>query len=217
MRFPNAYKGVKKLFIAEILAVIAALLTVVAAILAAAGINNEPLVLAAGGMIIATGIIFVIVFIIQLVGLHQGGKDEPQIKVAFFLTIFSVILSLVASILTAIRGNAVLTDIAKYINIAVDVATVIALLYTLLGIATLAKKLGDDKMAKFGRRLAWVVCILFVVAIVMNLFSGIISKNTQQWVTVTVAVLGIVAAIAEFVVYVLTFVYYGKATKMLKQ
>lgn len=217
MSFPNAYKGVKKLFIAEILAIISALLVLVSAVLAAVGKNNEPMIAAAGGLLLATGIIFIIVFIIQLVGLHQGGKDEPQIKIAFMLTIFSVLLSLVATILSSINGVAVLGEIARYVRIAVDIATVIALEYTLFGIAHLAKRLGNEKMERFGRTLAWIVCILFVISIVMDLYSGIMNSNVQEWVKTTITIAGIVAGVAEFVVYLLTFIYYGKATKMLKE
>lgn len=224
MRFPSAHSGVKKLFISELIGFIAALLGVVAAILLAAapaleeGSVRTGILAAAGTVGLVSAIVMIVVFVLQLVGLWQGGKDEDQIRYAFFLTIFAVVLGLTAAILGAIPNNSVVATIANYVRIAVDIATVLALEYTLLGIAALANKLGDSKMERLGRMLAIIVMVLFVLSILLNLYPNFINTaKAPDWVNTMIAVTGIVAGVVELAVYIITIVYYGKATKMLKK
>ena len=217
MRFPNAYKGVKKLFIAEVVGIVACLLIVVSSILFAAGIKNTAVLARSAGVALAGSIALVVVFIISLVGLYQGGQDNDSIKCAFYLTLAALLLSLLAAVFSAITKVEALVVAAKYINIAVDLATVIALEYTLFGISALAKQLGNDKMASLGKTLAWSVFALFALSIVLGLFGNIISNNTQEWVGTVVAVTSIVAGVLELIVYIAVVVYYGKSTKMLKK
>ena len=217
MRFPNAYKGVKKLFITEIISVIVAFLMMVASVLLALGKNNDALLAAGGAIALAGGIALIVVFIIQIVALYQGGKDEIRIKYAFFLTIFAIVLSLISSIFTSIKSVPVLVDIGGYINTLIKVVELVALEYTLIGIAVLMDKLGNSSLANRGRSLATAVLILFIVSILMNLYANIMDSNAYEWVKITLTIAAIVAGIAELVVYVLTLVYYGRATKELKQ
>lgn len=217
MKFPNAYKGVKKLFVAEIIGIIACFVMAVAAVLMTVGLNNEPVLIASSTVALVGSIALLVVFIISLVGLYQGGDDEPQIKVAFYLTLVTVGLSLLATVFSAITKVSGLVTASKYIAITADVAAVIALEYTLLGIAELSKKCGDEKMARLGKTLTWCVLLLYILSVVMNLYGTILANNVQQWVKITVSVAAIVASIAELVVYVLIVVYYGRATKMLKK
>ena len=92
-----------------------------------------------------------------------------------------------------------------------------ALEYTLIGIAVLMDKLGNSSLANRGRSLATAVLILFIVSILMNFYTNIMDSNAYEWVKITLTIAAIVAGIAELVVYVLTLVYYGRATKELKQ
>lgn len=216
MKFPNAYKGVKKLFIAEILAILAALLMVVAAVLGAIGLKNEPVLLASGTVALVAGIILIIVFVIQIVGLYQGGKDDIQIKYGFYLTILAIVLNLIVVIFGMIKDNQILATIAKYINIAVDIATVLSLVCTLRGIAALANQLGDEKMENRGKSLAFIVFILFVASIVLGAYPNFFVNGAPDWAQTMFAITGIVAGVIELVVYILTVIYYGRATKMLK-
>ena len=220
MKFPNAYKGVKKLFICELILIITGILFVVAAILAAVGIKNEGALLAAGGMILGTGIAAIVVFILQLVGLHQGGKDEILIKNAFFATILGILVGVVSSTLGGLKNQ---TDALKIVVTILDsvetLATLFASYYVLLGISSLSGKLSDKAMEKEGKSLAnWVVC-LFAVSIVLDVLGGIFKAlpSSPEWLNVIAAILAIGAAIAELVVYVVTVLYYKKAVKMLKK
>ncbi len=217
MQFPSAHKGVKKLFIAELIAIAAGILTLVAAVLAVVGIKNEGVLVAAGSITVVSTFALIVVLILQLVGLFQGGKDSLQIKYAFFISLGGLVLSIVLAVLRLLPANNGLAIAIGVIGPLVDIATVLALAYTLLGIAELAEKLNDEPMARRGKTLAFVVVILFAISVVLNLFSSFFVNNAPSWAVILIAIFGIVTAVVELVAYILTVVYYGRATKMLKK
>lgn len=217
MQFPSAHKGVKKLFIAELIAIAAGLLALVAAVLAVVGIKNEGVLVAAGSITIVSTFALIVMLVLQLVGLFQGGKDSLQIKYAFFIALGGLVLSIVLAVLRLLPANSGLAIAIGVIGPLVDIATVLALAYTLLGIAELAAKLNDEPMARRGKFLAFVVVILFAISVVLNLFSNFFVNNAPSWAVTMIAIFGIVAAVVELVAYILTVIYYGRATKMLKK
>ena len=217
MKFPHAYKGVKKLFLAEVFAIIVAVLSIVVASLAKAAQTNGAVAATAGTMGLVAGILLILIFIFQLVGLHQAGKDEMLIQYAFCITILSIILSLVGTILGSITQTRGIELASTFVDSAVKVAQLLAAYYTLSGISALAAKLKDSKMEKQGRALANWVIIFFLISIVFNLASTILLPHSPEWLKVTLGILVIVASVVELVVYVITFFYYAKAVKMLKK
>ena len=217
MRYPHAHSGVKKLFICELIAIIASTLAVVGSILAAIGLKKDALLLTGGSLLLASGIALVVVFILQLVGLHQAGKDETQIKYAFYLTILGIVLGVVSAILGSLTKSKGIEIAQAFVEAAETVATLLASYYVLAGIASLANKLGDKAMAKRGKALANWVIIFFLVSTVFDLFGVILKTYPAEWLTVVAVILAIVAEIAKLIVYIITFLYYAKAVKMLKE
>jgi len=216
MKFPNAHKGVKKLFICELIGVVATLLAIATAVLAAIGLKDSSVLAAAGAMALSSVIVLIVLFVLQLVGLHQAGKDELQIKYAFCITVLGVILAIVSSILTNFNGRGI--ELAKtFVDAAVKVSQLLAGYYVLMGISALAGKLKDVAMEKKGRALANWVVFFFFVSIVFNILSTVLLPHSPEWLKVTLGVLVIVASVVELIVYVVTFFYYAKAVKMLKK
>ena len=71
MRFPKAYSGVKKIFIAMILTLVAAVLGVTASVLLAlpgASEANSGLALAAGGIGIGLAVVTLVALVLEFVG-----------------------------------------------------------------------------------------------------------------------------------------------------
>ena len=217
MKFPNAYKGVKKLFIAEICEIVIAVLGIVVATLASVAKGNNAVLTAAGTLGLVAAIALIVIFVFQLVGLHQAGKDELQIQYAFCITILGIILSVVGSILGSLTQTRGLELAGTFIDSAVKVSQLLAAYYTLMGIASLSAKLSDSKMEKQGKALANWVIIFFVVSIVFNLLSTILLPHSPAWLVTLLGILVIIAGVVELVVYVVTFLYYGRAVKMLKK
>ena len=123
MRFPNAYNGVKKIFSAEILHLVAVILMAVGLVTAviagvvgtavgdAAELTEGEFVVTVGGIIGAVsilavgGILALIAFILQIVGVGQAMKDESYFKTAFIF----IFVGIACTVLSCIPDT-VLTD-----------------------------------------------------------------------------------------------------------
>ena len=217
MKFPNAYKGVKKLFIAEIIALIGAIASLVVAIFAKLpGYADEksPIFIVAGILAFVILIALIVAYVIQVVGLYQGGKDEHYLKVGFFVVIFSLILGIVGSILTTwVKGAA---QIGSIIDTICKVADAFVIIFVIFGVMSLAAELGNESMVKLGKSLCIMVIIMYVLSIVIRLIAAFV-KTEDNALAVALGVLGIIGIVLELVIYVINFVYLGKAVKMLKE
>ena len=217
MKFPDAHKGVKKLYVAEIISIIAAAIGIISLIFSSIGLKNDG-VLATMGLIASLSAIALLVsFIMQLVGLKQGGEDEDQIRYAFYCSLLAIAFSLAVVVVRLFKENDTTVMIRNIFDIGVDVSNVLVVIYALLGISALATKLGDGAMAQRGKKLSNVVTVLFVVSIAFNLFPNFFTNNAPDWAKVIASIIAIVAAIVELIAYVLIVVYYGKASKMLEK
>ena len=212
MKFPNAYTGVKKLFVAELVSIIAALGLFISAVLLALGAAA-----AAGVLALIAGIALIVAFIIQLVGLYQGGNDEIQIKKAFWFAIVSLILSVVVSVLGRLSGGEALKVVSSILEAGVTGFQVAASYLILAGISTLADKLSNERMARQGKTLATLVIVFFLIKLVFNFYPTFVGSGAPAFFTTLITVTSIIAALVELVVYIITFIYYYKATKMLEK
>lgn len=210
MKFPNAYKGIKNIFTAEILAVVGILLLGIAAMsgavaVAGAAAGEEGVALASiGGLAVAGlggSIVIIVGFILNLVGLSQASKDEQQyIKTAFILTI----VGLVCSVISAFIGNATVVNIFRTIS---DVAGIIAILYVCKGIMVLAEQLGNQDIAAFADKVQWLIVIVYAVGIIV----GLLPLSTAAGV---IAIIAMILKIISVVIYLMLL---ARAKNMLKE
>ena len=217
MRFPSAHAGVKKLFIAEILSIVFAVIALVAAILASIALNNGgegPLANTAAIIALAGGIVSIVAFVIQLIGLRQANHDHGAFGIAFWITIAALVIQIVASILTSVLtgGKAITSGIFSTI---VSVLSALAFIYTLFGIIGLSDALGNEGMVIWGRRLISLFVALHIIIIFTEVFNTIPWSN--EGARAIFNTITIVAAAIEVVSYVLTLIYYAKAIKMLEK
>ena len=109
MKYPNAYAGIKKIFVSQILEIISViffLIGMIAVIAGAVSLTGETEVAAAGlvtagvGVIlaIAGSIIAIIALILNLIGLNKAKNDEKNFQYAFWF----VIIGLAATIITTL-------------------------------------------------------------------------------------------------------------------
>ena len=131
MKFPNAAKGVKKIFNAEIISLIAALIGGAGLILGLIGASKETgesvgttLLAVSGALLIVSGIALLVAGIMNIVGFIQAAKDEVGIKRAVLCTVFSALLACVAAFFENQTGflgglGTVLSTIATVLNMLV--------------------------------------------------------------------------------------------------
>ena len=212
MRFPNAYKGVSKLFLAEILMLIGSVVGIIAAILLLAAYSSDPNGLVEGAVatmgvssivMVVSSVLAVIGFVLNIVGLVQAKKDDNGFKFALIFALICIALSIVSTILANVNPN-----VAGWMEFVVTIFELAVFEYVVLGIMSLANQLGDQGMASFGAKVRMLISILYIVLLIIRLFSNI---------NVTFAgVVGVVVgAILELVVYIGYLIYLAKAKKML--
>ena len=218
MKFPSALSGIKKLFVAEIISIIATLVALVSAIILVANLNNEGAVAVLGTLGIVAGVALIVAFVLEIVGLIQGSKDEDRFRIALFGIIISLVLTIGATILGSLNVGDWANIVADILSTISTVISVLVTVYILLAIGSLAGALGNDMMVERGQILANWVIILFAVSILLGLFPNffILAVTNPVWRTIF-SIFAIVAALVELLVYINILIYYYKAIKMLSK
>lgn len=142
--YPKAAGGLKLLFIAEILAIVAAVLALV------------PLV----GAILA-----IVAQVLILVGLYQAGGDDEGYKTAFIITIVNLVVSVVS-----VFAGGVFASILSIVSTILNLAVVYFVVNTT---GNLAHSMGKDELSTRGEKVWKLYLICAVASIVITLLSFI--------------------------------------------
>ena len=214
MRFPNAFGGVKKIWLAEILGLIGMVCSLITAILAAGSVAGAMVAeseegLAAAGLGLAgtglfglgAGVLAILQFIFNLVGLNQAGKDEANFKRGFYAALIGIAVSIIGAFFSGNQtASTVFTMLSNVIEIFIFFSVV-------QGVKVLAEQMGDQEIANRGDTILKIFIGVYAVAILVSLISLFAAS--------VASVMSIVAAIAAIVGYVLYISYLSKAKKML--
>jgi len=214
MKFPNAYSGVKKLFYAEIVSLIAEAVAVLAAFfLVLAGAGVVILAVPALTLSLISGFAMIVVFIMQLVGLVQGSRDSNYFRVALYLVLAAIAIGFISSLLQSFSAT---KNLPKMVFSVLDTFTTIANFFTIVwviyGVADLAKKLNNKAQEEKGNKLAFYICILYSASVVLGFLPAF--KATGALATVF-AIFGFIAVVVELIIYINVLIYLHRATKML--
>ena len=141
--------------------------------------------------------------IMQLVGLWQGGKDEPTcLKKAFWVAIVMVVISAVSGSMTGANGEQ--TQVTNVLQIINELLSLIVINFVIEGVGRLCAQAGHSAVLDFGHRLMmWLTAALV---------CSIIATIASNWVGQTAAVIGLVLII---VVYIGYLVFLSRAKKAL--
>ena len=209
--FPNARKGIKKLFIAEILTIFAAILGLVSTV-----INALPEVAAhpAGSIVLMvfalTSLFFVVVaFLLHLFGLFQGGRDSGHLRVAFWAVIFALVFSVAASVLETTLPS--LPWLHTIFSTLAQVLNAFVIIYVISGISSLAVRVGRLDVARRGTIMIWIILGIYLVSALLNILSGIF---TGEPFVVFFAVVSIASAVLDLVIYIAYLFYLHTGTKI---
>ena len=219
MRFPNAASGVKKIFTAEILALISEILLLFAGVLvvialAAANTNgNESLALGtlAGFAIFGFGatVIAIIAFILKIVGISQASKDENSFKTAIICLIIGIVGSLVYSIFQTSSPT-----VASIGNLIYQLMNLFVTIFVISGIIKLADQLNDGVVSAKGSTLLKLITVIYALTIIANIIVLILGGYA---VSIVAAIIYLIALILTVVQYIMYLVYLANAKKMLAE
>lgn len=212
MKFQNAEKGIKKIFTAEILGLISSIGFIVMAVLGYLAIGNQAdsLYIATAICGVATGILMLIGYILNIVGIVNASKDEESFKTSLYIAIFGIVFSFVSGFLgNAFADNAYLSRILGAIP---DVVNLLIMIYIVMGIRNISKLLGNPVMEGKGQNIMRIVFIMAMIIFAARSLSELVNTNVSETIAVAMVVF---AGILNIVTYVLYLSYLAKAKKML--
>ena len=215
MRFPNAFSGVKKIWLAEILMLLAAVIGIIMIfVIAGNSILVDDVIVfnegAAGTPVailgIASAVIALVAFILNLVGLIIARKDDSGFRIALLVTVLGVIASAVSAIWSTNAG------LVKWMDTLTTIFSMFASYYVLTGIANLADQIPDAETKALALKSRTLVegsfCLTVIFKLIINIF------NIQNGSTIY-TILAVVATLLELVSYILYLRALSKGKKML--
>lgn len=215
MKFPNAAKGISKIFTSEILALIAAIATGVATILAvvmyaSAKTNSTAGAAASGiGMLVlglGASVLLVIALILKIVGVVQASKDEDSFKMIIYLTIFTLIVAVVAAIFSRV------TFLSNIANAVSSIGSFVTTLLIILGIGNLGVQVGNDEVIDKCSSQFKLILGIGIVALLARFFCIFLPTVPAQGIVIALAVVALVLNVIQYILYLSLL---SKAKKML--
>ena len=244
MRLDNAYRGISKIYTAEILSLIAAVLVIaglivaiggsaavlasanitdltnaenVAASLETAEVNTGALVTAGAGTIVLMigGVIEIIAFILNIVGISAASKDERIFHSAMIWVVAGIVSAVVQGIFS---NNQVVKDILNTVNTVCEVLTTY---YVICGVISLANRVGRSDVAAAGAKVIRLTVIIYAISAVFSVVSliiGLVTSGSTAYnvISAGAGVTAIVAAVLSIISYIVYLGMLSKAKKMLQ-
>ena len=207
--FVNAYNGVKKIYHAEVLTIVAAFFMIIAAILGLVQPTDTILTIT-GAVTIVSAIAFVIAFFIQMSGLNQAGKDHQAFKTAFWIVIIAIVLGIAGGVLESLKNNT-LKLAGELISTFTSLSSIFVIVFTISGISALSP---DKEFAAKGNKISWAILILYAVSFIISVVVAIFT-DVSDTVVIVFGVLALIASLIDFIIYINIFFYYKKAVQVL--
>lgn len=216
MTYPKAYKGVKKLFSAEILDLIASLLLLIVAVLgyiAAKSPEESDAFYASATLIAILGLaavgMLLLSLLLQLIGIIQASKDEDEFKKAVLAILVSIVLSIVVSIFKEQfpLGESLYEALSPVISFYISAKVI-------TGIMNLALGLEQRSMINLGKVLLVLLFIILIAQVAPQLYKLIFAKNLEETVS---SAIDSGVSVVRFLRNVLNIVYLSKAKTMLEK
>lgn len=239
MRFPNAYRAVKKLFFAELLSLLPILFALLSAPLQASGKISFSAVSDVLPWVFLG--IFLLSSLIRILGLGQGKLDQPSFRagqraaiiaiVLYLLNLFvvpTIVEKLAEHLLPASRSYRDLLQNEQLLGILIvllELGVIIAIVFysirvtlNIIGsIRMLSLRLQNGKMDTRGRRLYRTILLLILVALCLFLLSELLPESVVY--TKVFQLIALVVSLGSSVgllgAWVWLLVYMKQAEKML--
>ena len=215
MRFSNAFRGVKKIWLAELLMLLAAIVGIVLIVVIAANsslvgeeviVNENAVKTPAAILGIGTALIALVAFVLNLLGLINARKDDSAFSIALLVTLLGIVASVISSIWSGNQG------LVKWMDTVLTICSMFASYYVLTGIANLAEQFPDEATKALALKSRTLVEGTFCATAIFKLIISIF--KIQDGSTIY-TILSIVALVLELVSYVLYLRALSKGKKML--
>lgn len=231
MKYPNAAKGVKKIFTAKILelisiicmaaALISALLLFVTASnksTAGAGASAVAVMI----FLVAAGILIIVGAIMMLVGLIQAGRDEVSFKSALICILGEIIALAIAGIISANSAAGMsgpVLDLAaaggtmSLSHLITSIGNLLITVFIITGIVRLADQLNDGAVSAKGSNVLKIIVAVNVLVIIADIIALIFGANPAT--ATTCGILLIVALVLQIIQFFMYLSLLSNGKKML--
>ncbi|MBQ6152613.1 MAG: hypothetical protein IJJ15_02570 [Ruminococcus sp.] len=222
MRFLYAAKGVKKIFSAEILSLIAKLAGgVVMALVIILGIsaNTENYESAGVTLIvmaicaIAALVLMIVGGIMNIVGYIQAAVDEPGFSRAVVCTIFSIIFYALGTLFQGLDGA--LSWVSSGSLVVSQILRLMVTIFAIGGLMNLSEKYNREDMVNKGRNILRVLCAIYAVSCVAIIMKEMFVDDATNMILVTILAISVVVLI--LIEYILYLSYLSKVKKVLNE
>ncbi|MBQ3952652.1 MAG: hypothetical protein II679_00170 [Ruminococcus sp.] len=220
MRFPNACKGLKKIFFAELISLIALVPYAVSLVLIQflpeeINKNNAemlPAEVVVTILSILSLVMMTVAYVLNVIGYVTASKDNESFKKAMLLTIAGMVLTVVSGIMENANGNPILTNTFDSME---NILDLLITLMTISGIVTLSVTYGDLRMVESGKALFKFLFAIYLPTLIAYVFVYLL-RNTRSAAILAVTVTFISFALNT--VYSLLYLrYLYRAVNMLEE
>ena len=220
MRFPNACKGLKKIFFAELISLIALVPYAVSLVLIQflpeeINKNNAemlPAEVVVTILSILSLVMMTVAYVLNVIGYVTASKDNESFKKAMLLTIAGMVLTVVSGIMENANGNPILTNTFDSME---NILDLLITLMTISGIVTLSVTYGDLRMVESGKALFKFLFAIYLPTLIAYVFVYLL-RNTRSAAFLAVTVTFISFALNT--VYSLLYLrYLYRAVNMLEE
>ena len=215
MRFQNAIKGIRKIYLAEILIIARTVLGIGIRVLLAVnridmGLSGEAIVqrisaanILAPFVAYAIGVILLTLaaFILNLRGVADAARDDGSFRRALWVVLTGIAVDAAVFALQSSHHW-----IASWLSIASTLCALMATLLVLEGVCRVADGLGAGKVSAMGRKSRQSLLCAFVLSAGNKLFVALFFGNP-----IFVAICGIAAYVLDFVGHMLYRQVLGRA------
>ena len=211
MKFPNALKGLKKIYASEILTLLAGILSGVFSYLgngAGANIEDSKMALLAV-LFLCFGILTLVAYILNFIGTAQAGKDESSFKSALLWILIGIALTAAALILGEDHY------LYRYLSNGTRMTDILMTIYIIQGVICLANKLGNEEQAQRGKRVQNMIVFIYALSFVFQIVNDFL--NVEKISPAVLAACGFAALILFIVAYITFIRLLSKAKKMLQK
>lgn len=217
MKFPNAAKGISKIFSSEILSLIALLASGIASIVAAvfyvtAKSNNQGGAIASGigltVLLVGAGVVSVIALILKIVGVVQTSKDEDSFRMIIYITIFTLIVAIIAGCFSRV------TFLYNILSAVSNIGGFVTSLLIILGIGNLAMQMGNNEVINKCDSQFKLILWIGIISLLARFFSIFLPTVAAKGIIITLAVIGMVLGVIQYILYLSLL---SKAKKMLNE
>ena len=198
MRYPNAFKGVSQIYKAELIAILAVICTGIGAILAIFGVGvadvgseaiGKGFAITGGVFVIATAVLMIVSYILNIVGVGNAAKDESGFRSAMIAIIIGIVASIVAGIFS---NKEVVCLLAQLVS---KICDIMVFWFCIGGIRNLADKMNDRNIANKADSFTKLIIGIYVVGIVLAIIGSFVKAGgfLDGFIDVAGAVCSIIA------------------------